>query len=119
MSQVHRRERSTKEPQPLPAPAVAERAASAAKTVNAAVNGAANRLGLAQQVAKNPYGVAAAALAIGYFLGGGLFTRTTARLIQFGAHLSTLPIVRNRFAEIAERAVDVVIEQSKRINEEP
>lgn len=118
MSQVHRRERGTGEPQPMPAPAVAERAASAAKSVNAAVNSAANRLGLADQVAKNPYGVAAAALAIGYFVGGGLFTRTTARLIQFGAHLSTLPVIRNRFLEVAERAVDVVIDQSKRINDE-
>ncbi len=102
----------------MPAPAVKERAASAAKSVNAAVNNAADRLGLAERVAKNPYGLAAVALAVGYFAGGGLFTRTTARLIQFAAHLSTVPVVRTQLFEMAERAVDVVIDQSKRISEE-
>lgn len=102
----------------MPAPAVAERAASAAKTVNAAVNNVADRIGLAEQVTRNPYGLAAAALAFGYFVGGGLFTRTTARLIRFGVQLTTLPIVRDRLFEVAERAVDVVIDQAKRLNDE-
>ena len=95
----------------------ADRVASAAKTVNAAVNDAASRVGLVDLVEKSPYAVAAAALAVGYIAGGGLFTRTTVRLVELGAQLSTLPVIRNRFFEVAERAVDAVIDQATRLND--
>jgi hypothetical protein len=52
---------------------------------------------VSQRVQEHPYGTLAAALGVGYVLGGGLFTRLTARLAKLGAlvgaELVALPLV--------------------------
>ena len=106
MSQVNRSHTTKNRP---PAPQVIDRVSAAATTVNTVVNDAATKSGLAQKVAQNPYGVTAAALAIGYIAGGGLFTRTTARLFAFGAELSRVPAVRSRMMEVFEGMLDSLV----------
>ena len=56
------------------------------------------------RVNRHPYGTVAAALGIGYVLGGGLFTPLTAgfvRLgIRLGLRLAVLPLLKQEVAEI-------------------
>jgi hypothetical protein len=53
------------------------------------------RAGIDQRLRRNPYGTVAAALGIGYLLGGGLFSRLTARILRVGLRIgygvTTLP----------------------------
>lgn len=62
-------------------------------------------LDLKGRVDRNPYGMIAAALGVGYVLGGGLFTPTTARLIRLGVRLAALPFVKDELITMAETAV--------------
>lgn len=62
-------------------------------------------LDLKGRVDRNPYGMMAAALGVGYILGGGLFTPTTARLIRLGVRLAALPFVKDELLAMAENAV--------------
>ena len=54
---------------------------------------------------ERPFAAIGAGAALGYVLGGGLFTRTTSRLVAVGAQLSTWPSVRARLLEVVENAV--------------
>lgn len=63
-------------------------------------------LGVNERVEKNPYGMVAAAFGIGYVLGGGLFTPTTARVVGLGAKLASVPFIREALLGMAEAAVD-------------
>ena len=58
------------------------------------------------RVDRHPYGTVAAALGIGYLLGGGLFTPLTGRLVglamRIGLRLAVLPVVRDELAGLAE-----------------
>ena len=65
---------------------------------------------LTEKVIENPYGTLAAAFAVGYVAGGGLFTKTTARMIQLGVRLAALPQIREPLLDIAEEAIDRVWE---------
>jgi hypothetical protein len=87
----------------------------AAKNAGAAVEGAADAVGLSQRVAEYPYGMVSAALAVGYVAGGGLFTPTTGRLIQLIAKLVTVPFVQTQLLEVAESAVDSVLEHTRKM----
>lgn len=62
-------------------------------------------LDLKGRVDRNPYGMLAAALGVGYVLGGGLFTPTTARIIRLGVRLAALPFVKDELLAMAENAV--------------
>lgn len=62
-------------------------------------------LDLKGRVDRNPYGMMAAAVGVGYLLGGGLFTPTTARLIRLGVRLAALPFVKDELLAMAENAV--------------
>jgi hypothetical protein len=62
-------------------------------------------LDLKGRVDRNPYGMIAAAVGVGYVLGGGLFTPTTARLIRLGVRLAALPFVKDELLAMAENAV--------------
>ncbi len=68
---------------------------------------------LAERVMQNPYGMLAAAFAVGYVAGGGLFTRTTARMVQLGARLAMIPQVRDPMLDMAEKALDGMLERTK------
>jgi hypothetical protein len=58
------------------------------------------------RVNRNPYGTVAAALGIGYVLGGGLFTPLTARIVgmglRIGMRLAVLPLLKQEVAEVLE-----------------
>jgi hypothetical protein len=80
-----------------------------ARNANSALNGVADAVGLTEKVEKNPYGMVAAALGVGYVLGGGLFTPTTVRLLRIGAKLAAIPAVRDRLLDAAEAVVDGLV----------
>jgi hypothetical protein len=51
---------------------------------------------LEDRLARNPYGTVAGAIAVGFVLGGGLFTRLTARVVGAGLRIgltSALPFL--------------------------
>ncbi len=50
---------------------------------------------------RNPWGMVAAAVGVGYLLGGGLFTRTTARLLHLGSRALLVPIIRSQVEAFA------------------
>jgi hypothetical protein len=58
------------------------------------------------RVGRNPYGTVAAAIGIGYVLGGGLFTPLTGRIVRFGVRLgmrlAVLPLIKQEMAELVE-----------------
>jgi hypothetical protein len=58
------------------------------------------------RVDRHPYGTLAAALGVGYLLGGGLFTPFTGRLVglamRIGLRLAVLPVVRDELMGLAE-----------------
>jgi len=58
------------------------------------------------RVRRNPYGTMAAAIGIGYVLGGGLFSRLTARILglglRVGIRLAALPVIKDELAGFAE-----------------
>jgi hypothetical protein len=52
---------------------------------------------------RNPYGMVAGALGIGFVLGGGLFTRLSARIIGAGlrvALMAVLPILEKQITQV-------------------
>ncbi|QRN94126.1 hypothetical protein JRI60_33955 [Archangium violaceum] len=57
------------------------------------------------RVERNPYLMLAAAFGVGYVLGGGLFTRTTGRVIRLGMRLAALPLVKDELLGMAEAAM--------------
>jgi len=58
------------------------------------------------RVRRNPYGSMAAAVGIGYVLGGGIFTPLTARIVglglRLGMRLALLPLLKQELFELAE-----------------
>lgn len=93
---------------------ILDQAREVARDANSALNGVADAAGLTEKVEKNPYGMVAAALGIGYVIGGGLLTPTTARLVRLGMKLAAVPPVRDRLLEVAESIVDGVVAQASK-----
>jgi hypothetical protein len=58
------------------------------------------------RVRRNPYGTVAAALGIGYVLGGGLFSPLTGRVVglglRIGLRLAVLPLLKRELADLAQ-----------------
>ena len=58
------------------------------------------------RVKRHPYGTLAAAVGIGYVLGGGLFSPLTARIIglgiRIGMRLAVLPLITDELSGLAE-----------------
>ena len=63
-------------------------------------------LDLQGRVDRNPYGMILAAVGVGYVLGGGLFTSTTARLLRLGVRLAALPLVKDELLTMAHGAAE-------------
>jgi hypothetical protein len=57
------------------------------------------------RVERHPYAMVAAALGVGYVLGGGLFSGLTFRLVGLGVRLAAIPLVKNQLLGLAEAAV--------------
>ena len=68
------------------------------------------RLDIEGRVARNPYGMMAAALGVGYVLGGGLFSPLTARLVGFGMRmglrLAAIPFLENELRGLTESVMN-------------
>jgi len=64
------------------------------------------RLDIEGRVSRNPYGMMAAALGVGYVLGGGLFSPLTGRLVSFGMRmglkLAAIPFLENELRGLSE-----------------
>lgn len=58
------------------------------------------------RVQRNPYGTVAAAVGIGYVLGGGIFSPLTARIVglglRIGVRLALLPLMKDQISELAD-----------------
>jgi hypothetical protein len=74
------------------------------------VNDIKERLDIDGRVARNPYGMIAAALGVGYVLGGGLFSPLTARLVglgmRMGLRLAAIPFLENELRELTETVIN-------------
>ncbi|HLK91306.1 MAG TPA: hypothetical protein VKZ18_15520 [Polyangia bacterium] len=59
-----------------------------------------------ERVNRNPYGSVAAALGIGYVLGGGIFTPLTSRIVSLGVRigirLALLPMLKDEISVLAD-----------------
>jgi hypothetical protein len=104
--------------EPVEVNPVVEQVQEVLHTANSTLNGLADAAGLTEKVEASPYGMVAAALGVGYVLGGGLFTPTTMRLVRIGMKLASIPAVRDRLLDVAESAVDGVLKNSKDSEEE-
>jgi hypothetical protein len=63
---------------------------------------------LEEQVARNPYGMVAGAIGVGFVLGGGLFTRMTARIVGAGLRIglmAALPVLKDELLTVINRRV--------------
>lgn len=114
----HAAARAAKGAAPMVAQELGEQLQELAQNANSALNGVADATGLTEKVEQSPYGMMAAALGVGYVLGGGLFTPTTMRLLRMGAKLATIPLVRDKLLDVAEAAVDGLVAQMKNPDEE-
>ena len=57
------------------------------------------------RVQRHPYAMVAAALGVGYVLGGGLFSRLTFRVLGVGVRVAAIPLVKHQLLDLAEAAV--------------
>lgn len=73
------------------------------------VNELKERFDIEGRVKRNPYGMMAAALGVGYVLGGGFFSPLTARLfrlgMRMGVRLAAIPFLENEIRGFAEAVV--------------
>ena len=74
-------------------------------------------LDLKGRVERNPYMMLAAAFGVGYVLGGGLFTRTTGRILRLGVRLAALPMVKDELIGMAEAALHGVEVGASRVSD--
>jgi hypothetical protein len=66
-------------------------------------------LDLEGRVNRNPYGMMAGALGVGFVLGGGIFTRLGARVVGAGVRLglmAALPLLQRQARRIIEQSFD-------------
>jgi hypothetical protein len=57
------------------------------------------------RVQRHPYAMVAAALGVGYVLGGGLFSALTFRLASLGVRVAAIPVVKDQLLGLAGAAV--------------
>jgi hypothetical protein len=62
-------------------------------------------LDLRARVERHPYGTLIAAAAVGYVLGGGLFTSLTGSLVRLGLRLAAVPLVKDELLNLAHSAL--------------
>jgi hypothetical protein len=63
---------------------------------------------------QHPYQALAAAFGVGYVIGGGLFSKSTGRVLRLGVKLATVPMVQGVLLDVAEAALGGVLEQARK-----
>ena len=66
-------------------------------------------LDLQGRVERNPYGMMAGAIGVGFILGGGIFTRLGARIVGAGMRaglMAALPLLQRQAGRIIEQSFD-------------
>jgi hypothetical protein len=61
------------------------------------------------RVDRNPYGMLAGALGVGFVLGGGIFTRLGARIVGAGVRvglMAALPLFQKQLGRVIEQSFD-------------
>jgi hypothetical protein len=83
-----------------------EEARAFKEAVGSKASDLAAQIDLRGRVQRNPIAMVCAAAGVGYLLGGGLFSRTTARLLRYGLKAALIPLVKSQLDGIlgAERA---------------
>jgi hypothetical protein len=85
---------------------VSDTAQQAWAAARVAVTDLRGTLDIDRRVRRNPYGTIAAALGIGYALGGGLFSPLTGRIVglglRMGLRLAVLPLLKRELSELAQ-----------------
>lgn len=69
------------------------------------VDGVNRALDLQGRMERHPYATMAAMAGVGYVLGGGLFTRFSARILHFGTRAVLLPLIRSELGALGEAAL--------------
>jgi hypothetical protein len=60
------------------------------------------------RVQRNPFVMVAAAVGVGYILGGGLFSPLTGKLLKLGMRAAIIPLVKSQLAGLAGAAAEGV-----------
>ena len=81
-----------------------EEARAFGSAVSSSVSSMGEAIDLNGRVQRNPIGMVAIALGVGYLLGGGLFSPTTSRLLRLGVRLALVPILKGQLSALAEGA---------------
>src|SRR5258708_34176084 len=71
------------------------------RSLSQSANGFSAAVDLRGRILRNPLGMMAAGLGLGYLLGGGLFTPLTKKLARVGLRVATLPLVRGPLMTMA------------------
>ena len=77
-----------------------EEARAFKEAVSAQVDNFSRSVDLRGRVERNPIGMVAAALGVGYILGGGLFSPLTGRLVKVGLRLALIPVIKSQLASV-------------------
>jgi predicted methyltransferase len=85
--------------------AIREDAEALAGELRAAADQARSALDIQGRMERHPYATMAAAVGIGYVLGGGLFTRLSARMLHLGARVLLVPLIRSELQAFGESAM--------------
>jgi hypothetical protein len=72
--------------------------------VGANADDLARAINLRGRVQEHPFMMVAAALGVGYVLGGGLFSPLTGKLLRLGLRAAVIPLVKNQILGLANTA---------------
>jgi hypothetical protein len=79
---------------------MAEEARAFKEAVASQADSLTRAIDLRGRVQRHPIGMVAAAIGIGYVLGGGLFSPLTGRLVRVGVRLALIPLVKSQLSNI-------------------
>ena len=91
--------------------------AKAAMSVEDACSVLRETLDIEGRVGRNPYGMVAGALGIGFVLGGGLFTRLAARILGAGLRIglmAALPILEKEIVQAVTGSKTLGVNKKKK-----
>ena len=84
---------------------VVEEARAFQDAVSSSATNFSKAVDLRGRVQKNPIIMMAAAVGVGYVLGGGLFSPFTSRLLKVGMRVAIIPFIKNQLSNMAGDAI--------------